>query len=212
MSAKDLLQKHLAECPLVAIIRGVTPDEAVAIGEAIYEGGIRIIEVPLNSPDPLQSIAGLAKAFKGRMVVGAGTVLRPEQVEMVASAGGTLIVSPNTNPAVIARAVSLGLVPAPGFATATEAFIAIGAGATHLKLFPAVTYGPGHVRQLKAVLPPTAVTWAVGGVGAGDFLDWWAAGVRAFGIGSELYKIGQSAEATFEKAKAVFEASEALPR
>ena len=206
------LEDALAACPVVAILRGVTPVEAVGIGEALYAAGLRAVEVPLNSPDPLQSIAELAKAFKGRMVVGAGTVLRPEQVEMVASAGGTLIVSPNTNPAVIARAMSLGLVPAPGFATPTEAFTAIAAGATHLKLFPAVTYGPGHVRQLKAVLPPAAVTWAVGGVGADHFLDWWTAGVRAFGIGSELYKVGQSAEATFEKAKAVFEASEALPR
>lgn len=206
------LEDALLACPAVAIIRGVTPPEVAAIGEALYAGGLRAVEVPLNSPDPIQSIAALSKAFKGRMVVGAGTVLRPEQVEMVAAAGGTLIISPNTNPAVIARAVSLGLTPAPGFATATEAFTAISAGATHLKLFPAVTYGPAHVRQLKAVLPPAVVTWAVGGVGAGDFLDWWAAGVRAFGIGSELYKVGQSAEATFEKAKTIFEASEGLPR
>jgi 2-dehydro-3-deoxyphosphogalactonate aldolase len=206
------LDDALSACPAVAIIRGVTPSEAVSIGEALYAGGLRAVEVPLNSPDPLQSISALAKAFKGRMVVGAGTVLRPEQVEQVAAAGGTLIVSPNTSTAVIARTVALGLVPAPGFATATEAFTAIAAGATHLKLFPAISFGPAYIRQLKAVLPTSAVPWAVGGVGVSAFLDWWTAGVRAFGLGSELYKVGQSAEATFEKAKAVFEASEALPR
>ena len=207
-----ILDDALNACPAVAIIRGVTPPEAVNIGEALYAGGLRAVEVPLNSPDPLQSISALAKAFKGRMVVGAGTVLRAEQVEAVAAAGGTLIVSPNTSASVIARTVALGLVPAPGFGTATEAFTAISAGATHLKLFPAVTFGPAYVKQLKAVLPRSAVVWAVGGVGVADFVDWWAAGVRAFGLGSELYKVGQSAEATFEKAKAVFEACEGLPR
>lgn len=205
------LAEALAECPVVAIIRGVTPDEVLGVAEALYAGGVRGVEVPLNSPNPLESISRLSRAFSDRMVVGAGTVLRPEKVSQVAAAGGRLIVSPNVSLSVIGRSLSLGLDPAPGFATATEAFQASDAGAKHLKLFPAVTYGPAHLRQLKAVLPPDVVVWAVGGVGAGDFADWWAAGARAFGLGGELYRAGQSAEDTFEKAKVVVDAAKALP-
>jgi 2-dehydro-3-deoxyphosphogalactonate aldolase len=204
------LDEALAACPAVAIIRGVKPDEAVAIGEALYSAGIRAVEAPLNSPDPLASIAALVKAFKGRMALGAGTVLSTEKVEQVQAVGGTLIVSPNTNPAVIRRSLALGLDPIPGFSTPTEAFSAIDAGARHLKLFPAATFGPGHVKQLRAVLPKSAVIWAVGGVGAGDFEAWWAAGARAFGLGSELYKAGQTPEETHEKALKVVRAASAL--
>lgn len=206
------LDEALAECPVVAIIRGVKPDEVVGIGEALFRAGIRGVEVPLNSPDPLTSISALVKAFAGRMAVGAGTVLSTEKVEQVHAVGGTLIVSPNTNPSVIRRSVALGLSPIPGFATPTDAFNAIEAGATHLKLFPAATYGSGHVKQLKAVLPPSAVVWAVGGVGAEAFEEWWTAGVRAFGIGSELYKPGQTVDETYEKAVRVVEASRSLAR
>ena len=173
------LEDALAASPMVAILRGVTPDEVVDISEALYEAGIRGIEVPFNSPDPLVSIERLSKHFGDRLVSGAGTVLTPQQVQQVADVGGKIIVSPNTNAAVIRKTVELGLYPAPGFATLSEAFTAIDAGATHLKLFPAVTYGTGHVRQMKAVLPKTAVVWAVGGVGAADMADWWAAGCRA---------------------------------
>jgi 2-dehydro-3-deoxyphosphogalactonate aldolase len=205
------LDEALAECPVVAIIRGVTPAEALAHAEALHAAGIRAVEVPLNSPDPLESIQALAHAFADRMVVGAGTVLRADKVSLVAAAGGRIIVAPNVVPSVIGRALSLHLDPAPGFSTATEAFTACDAGARHLKLVPAVTYGPGHMRQLKAVLPPEALVWAVGGVGAADFADWWAAGCRAFGLGGELYRAGQSPEQTFEKAKTVVDAARALP-
>jgi 2-dehydro-3-deoxyphosphogalactonate aldolase len=204
------LDDALAVCPAVAIIRGVKPDEALAVVQALYDGGLRAVEVPLNSPDPFESIRRIAEAFGGRMAVGAGTVLHPGQAGQVKDAGGVLIVSPNTNPAVIARAVALGLVPIPGFATATEAFAALDAGARHLKLFPASTYGPGHVRQIRAVLPPDAVMWAVGGVGVPDMAEWWKAGVRAFGLGSELYKPGMPNDEVGLRARAVVKAIAAL--
>jgi 2-dehydro-3-deoxyphosphogalactonate aldolase len=204
------LVEALAECPVVAIVRGVRPDEVLAHGQAIYDAGIRGVEVPLNSPEPIESIQRLAKAFKGRMAVGAGTVLTAERVEAVAKAGGRLIVSPNTSPEVIRRAVELGLDAAPGFATATEAFAALDAGARHLKLFPAATYGTVHLKQLRAVLPSRAVVWAVGGVGPDSMAEWWDAGARAFGLGGELYRAGQSVADTAEKARKVVEAARAL--
>lgn len=204
------LDDALAECPVVAIVRGIRPDEALDHAEALYAGGVRGIEVPLNSPEPLESIRRLAEAFHGRMAVGAGTVLTAERVEAVAAAGGRIIVSPNTFPEVIRKAVALRLDPAPGFATASEAFAALDAGARHLKLFPAVTYGPGHLKQLKAVLPAEALVWAVGGVGPDSMADWWAAGARAFGLGGELYRAGQSVGETAEKATRVVAAARAL--
>lgn len=194
------LDDALAECPIVAIVRGIRPDEVLGHAESLFAAGVRGIEVPLNSPDPLESIRRLAEAWGGRMVVGAGTVLHSEEVDAVATAGGTLIVSPNTKAAVISRSVELGLDPAPGFATATEAFQALELGARHLKLFPAVTYGPGHLKQLQAVLPASAVLWAVGGAGPDNMGAWWAAGARAFGLGGELYKPGQSVAETAAKA------------
>ncbi|MFI4965676.1 MAG: 2-dehydro-3-deoxy-6-phosphogalactonate aldolase [Caulobacterales bacterium] len=204
------LDDALAECPVVAIVRGVRPDEVLDHAKVLYVAGVRGVEVPLNSPDPLDSIRKLADAFGDRMVVGAGTVLRAELVEAVAQAGGRLIVAPNTSTEVIRRAVALGLDPAPGFATATEAFAALDAGARHLKLFPAVTYGPGHLKQLKAVLPPTAVIWGVGGVGPDSMQAWWTAGARAFGLGGEIYRAGQSVAETAEKAARVVAAARAL--
>lgn len=201
----------MAASPVVAILRGVTPHEAVEIAEALYEGGLRAVEVPLNSPEPLESIYRIATAFAGRMAVGAGTVLTPEDVDAVKDAGGTIIVSPNTNPAVIRRALELGLDAAPGFSTPTEAFTAVEAGARYLKLFPAVSFGPAHVKQIKAVLPPEIEVWAVGGVGPTNMAEWWAAGARGFGLGSEVYRAGQSAEETLVKAKAAFEAAAKLP-
>lgn len=204
------LDDALAECPLVAILRGVRPDEARAHTDALYRAGLRAVEVPLNSPEPLASIRTLADGFGALMAVGAGTVLTPEAVDDVARAGGTLVVAPNTAPEVIRRAATLGLDPAPGFATATEAFVALNAGARHLKLFPAATYGPGHLRQLRAVLPPEAVVWAVGGVGAEDLQAWWAAGARGFGIGGEIYRPGQTPAETAEKALRLVTAARAL--
>jgi 2-dehydro-3-deoxyphosphogalactonate aldolase len=204
------LQDALDECPVVAILRGVKPTEVLEITEALFEAGVRGVEIPLNSPEPLESIRRLSRTWSDRMICGAGTVLNPAAVDAVADAGARIIVAPNTDPAVIRRAVELGLDPAPGFATPTEAFLALEAGARHLKLFPAVTLGPAHLRQLKAVLPPEAVIWAVGGAGAEQMADWWAAGARAFGIGSELYKPGQTAVETAEKARRVIAAARAL--
>jgi 2-dehydro-3-deoxyphosphogalactonate aldolase len=204
------LNDALAECPVVAIIRGVRPEEAVDHAQALFDGGVRGVEVPLNSPEPLESIRRIVEAFEGRMAIGAGTVLTPERVDAVQDAGGRIIVSPNTNTAVIRRSGDLGLDPAPGFASATEAFAAYEAGARHLKLFPAVTYGVAHLRQLKAVLPPDAVVWAVGGVGPDAMGDWWAAGARAFGVGGELYRPGQSVADTAQKASRIVAAVKAL--
>ena len=195
------LDDALADCPIVAILRGVTPNEVVGIAEALFEAGVRAIETPLNSPSPLDSIARLAEVGRGRMVIGAGTVLSLGEVEGVAKAGGALCVSPNTDAAVIAAAVGRGLTSVPGFATATEAFIAIAAGARHLKLFPAATYGPSHLKALKSVLPASVKVLAVGGVGPAEMAAWRAAGAAGFGLGSELYRPGQSAEETFEKAR-----------
>lgn len=200
------LDDALAELPVVAIARGLQPAEAAAHGEAFLAGGVRVLEVPLNSPQPLESIRRLADAMAGRMVIGAGTVLRAEDVDAVCEAGGTLIVSPDTNPAVIARAVALGLDPAPGFATATDAFAAIRAGARRLKLFPAVTYGHAHLKQLKAVLPPDVQVWAVGGVGPADLAGWRAAGASGFGIGSEIYRPGQTPADSEARARAFADA------
>lgn len=203
------LDAALGACPIVAILRGVRPDEATDQVAALFDAGIRVVEVPLNSPRPLESIAAIATAFEGRMAVGAGTVLTAEDVRAVAGAGATFTVAPNTDPAMIRAALALGLDPAPGFATATEAFAAYGAGARRLKLFPAATYGVGHLRQLTAVLPPDAQVWAVGGVGPDSFAAWWDAGAAGFGVGGELYRAGQDATTTAAKAATAVAAAKA---
>ena len=197
------LDEALAECPVAAILRGVTPEEIEDVAAALYAAGIRVVEIPLNSPRPLESLGRLTAAFGDRMVCGSGTVLTLEEVEAVAAAGGRLAVSPNTQASVIARALELGVEPVPGFATATEAFSALAAGARHLKLFPAATYGPGHLAQLRAVLPASATVWAVGGVGAASVAAWRTAGAAAFGIGSDLYRPGLSAEDVRTRAGAI---------
>jgi 2-dehydro-3-deoxyphosphogalactonate aldolase len=204
------LEAALEACPVVAIVRGILPEEVLDHAEALYGAGIRAVEVPLNSPDPIVSVGKLATTFGARMTVGAGTVLSAAQVDAVAAADGRFIVSPNTQPQVIRRAVELGLDPVPGFATPTEAFAALEAGAWRLKLFPATTYGPGHVKQIKAVLPDRVVICAVGGVGADQMGDWWAAGARAFGLGGEIYRPGQSPAETAEKAVRVVAAAQRL--
>jgi 2-dehydro-3-deoxyphosphogalactonate aldolase len=197
------LDQAMDELPLVAIIRGVKPSEAVAIGEALYSEGVRIIEVPLNSPDPLHSIEALAAAFAGRAVIGGGTLLTTKDVEHVYGAGGQIAVSPNTDPDVIACAVDIGMNPMPGFGSCSDAFQAIKAGARYLKLFPAVTYGYAHLKQLKAVLPPEVVVAPVGGVGPQHIADWWAAGARGFGIGGEIYRPGETPDQVAAKARAL---------
>ena len=178
----------LAEMPLVAILRGVTPARIEGIAEGLFGAGFRAIEVPLNSPEPLKSIALLAKQFGDRCLTGAGTVLAPEDVDRVAEAGGKLLVTPNTNPAVIARGVEKGLTVMPGFYTPSEGFAAVDAGARYLKLFPASSGGIGHLQAMLAVLPKTVPVYAVGGVGAGNMSEWRKAGAAGFGLGSDLFK------------------------
>jgi 2-dehydro-3-deoxyphosphogalactonate aldolase len=197
-----LLQQFLDECPLVAIIRGVTPAEVEAIGDAIYEGGIRIIEVPLNSPDPLESIERLASRFGERVLVGAGTVLRPGEVGEVKRVGGRLVVSPDTNVDIIAASAQAGLVSSPGFFTPSEAFAAIRAGANALKLFPAEAATPAVLKAQLAVIPGDIPVMAVGGIKPDNMGPWLDAGAKGFGLGSGLYKPGQSATETLEKARA----------
>lgn len=181
-------------CGIIAILRGVRLEEVVAIGDALFGAGVRIVEVPLNSPEPFRSIAALAARFNGRMIVGAGTVLDPESVDRVKSAGGQISVSPDCNPEVIARAVERNIVPLPGVFTPTEAFAAIRAGARHLKLFPAEAASPKTVKAWKAVLPRDVGLYAVGGVTPANMKDWAEAGCAGFGIGSNIYKPGMSAD------------------
>lgn len=201
MGAKELFGKFLGECPLIAIIRGVTADEAEAIGEAIYEAGIRIVEVPLNSPDPLMSIEKLARRLGDKALVGAGTVLRPEQVADVKKAGGRIIVSPDTNIEVVAAAAEAGLVSSPGYFTPSEAFAAIRAGATALKLFPAEAASPSVLRAHLAVIPRDVPIIIVGGVKPDNMRPWIEAGAAGFGLGSGLYRPGQSAAETLDRAR-----------
>lgn len=178
----------LASLPIVAILRGVTPKRIEGVAEAIFAAGIRAIEVPLNSPDPFQSIEILAKHFEGRALTGAGTVLNTSDVDRVAAAGGKLMVTPNTNPAVIAHGVSRGLTVMPGFFSPSEAFAALDAGARILKLFPASSGGIGHLKAILAVLPKDVPVYAVGGAGASNMKEWRAAGAAGFGLGSDLFK------------------------
>lgn len=202
MSAKELLHRYLDECPLVAIIRGVTPADAEVVGDAIYEAGMRIIEVPLNSPEPLKSIELLADKFGDRMLVGAGTVLNAHQVADVKSAGGRIIVSPNANLAVVSATAAAGLVASPGYFTPTEAFAAIDAGATALKLFPAEAASPAVLKAQLAVIPKDIPVMVVGGVKPDNMRPWLDAGAAGFGLGGGLYQPGQSAGETLEKARA----------
>jgi len=201
MSAVEDFRRYFAECPLVAIIRGVTPADAEAIAGALYEGGIRIIEVPLNSPQPLESIRIIAGKFGNRALVGAGTVLDPDDVAKVKDAGGRLIVSPNTDIPVIEAAVAAGMVSSPGYFTPSEAFDAILAGAHSIKLFPAEAASPKVVKSQKAVLPKDVPLIVVGGVTPESIPGWLDGGADGFGLGGGLYKPGQDAQTTLERAR-----------
>lgn len=198
-------QKILDETPLVAILRGITPGEIPDVGEVLVEAGFKAIEVPLNSPDALRSIDLLIKKYGDSICCGAGTVLSVREVTAVAEVGGNLIVSPDTNPDVIAKTIELGLLSMPGFATATEAFSALGAGASALKVFPAETYGVAHVRALKAVLPKNSQLYAVGGVSPDNMIRWFDAGANGVGFGSNLYKPGMAVEETQRAAQLIVE-------
>jgi 2-dehydro-3-deoxyphosphogalactonate aldolase len=200
------LNEALADCGIISILRGVTPDEVNTVGDALYAAGIRIVEVPLNSPDPFTSINKLAKHFGPRMVVGAGTVLSVQDVNQLKETGGSISVSPDCNPATIARAIELGLDPLPGVFTPTEAFAAIRAGAQHLKLFPAEVASPQTVKAWRAVLPRHVQVHAVGGVTPNNMAEWLACGVQGFGIGSSLYKQGMSMDAVSQSATTLVKA------
>lgn len=191
-----------ARCPLIAILRGVKPDEVEAIGDALVEAGFTLIEVPMNSPDPLDSIARLARRLEGRAVVGAGTVLTEGQVEQVRAVGGTMVISPNANARVIAASAEAGMVSLPGVVTPTEAFAAIEAGATALKLFPAEGSSPQVLKAMRAVLPKDMRLLPVGGIAPDNMGPWRDAGAAGFGLGSALYKPDFTAAEVGARAKA----------
>jgi len=187
---------------LIAILRGLRPDEATDIAAALIEAGITRIEVPMNSPDPLDSIARMVAGFGGRAMFGAGTVLTPTQVCEVAATGAKMIVSPNFDPRVVAATKAAGLLSYPGVLTPSECFAALGVGADGLKIFPAFQMGIAGLKALRAVLPHDVQVFMVGGVGASNFADWIAAGATGFGLGSALYAPGDTAEQVSEKARA----------
>jgi 2-dehydro-3-deoxyphosphogalactonate aldolase len=192
MTIRARFETAFATCPLVAILRGLTPEEAPAIGDALTDSGFTLVEVPLNSPEALRSVAILADRLAGRALVGAGTVLTPREVEAVAAAGGTLVVSPNTDAAVIGATVAAGLISLPGYQTPTEAFAALAAGATALKLFPADVATPLALKAHRAVLPAGTRVLAVGGVTPASIAGWRQASADGFGLGSNLYRPGKA--------------------
>lgn len=202
MTALERFTSHLATCPLVAIVRGITPTKAEAVGAALIEAGIRVIEVPLNSPDPLASIALLAARFGQEATIGAGTVLDPHDVARVIDAGGSIIVSPNVDLQVIAATATAGLVSAPGYFTPSEAFAALKAGAHVLKLFPAEGASPAVLKAQRAVLPRHVPVLMVGGITPDNMAAYLEAGANGFGLGSGLYSPGRSAIEVGERARA----------
>jgi 2-dehydro-3-deoxyphosphogalactonate aldolase len=194
------LTDWLKRCPLVAILRGVTPDEVEPIVAALEREGIAIVEVPLNSPHPIESIRRLAARFGERLLIGAGTVMTPAQVELVWGAGGRLIVTPHADIRIVHAAKESGLVALPGILTPTEAFAALHAGADGLKLFPAEVTGPTFLRAIRAVLPGATAVLPVGGIDAGNMRPWLDAGAAGFGLGSSIYRPGDDAAAVAAKA------------
>jgi 2-dehydro-3-deoxyphosphogalactonate aldolase len=194
------------ELPLIAILRGITPQEVGDHVQTLRNAGFDAIEIPMNSPDWQQSIGDTVKKFGDRALIGAGTVLQPAQVEELAALGGQLVVTPNTQPAVIRRAVALGMTVCAGCATASEAFNALEAGAQALKIFPSVSFGPDYIKALKAVLPPQIPVFAVGGITPENLHLYLAAGCVGAGLGGDLYRAGQSVERTAQQAAAFVQA------
>jgi 2-dehydro-3-deoxyphosphogalactonate aldolase len=204
------LASRLRKCPFAAILRGVQPTEVEGIGEALTEVGIEIIEVPLNSPDPISSIERLARRVGNRAMVGAGTVLRKQDVAAVAGAGGSLIVMPHADAEIVREAKLHALSALPGFATPTEAFAMIGAGADALKLFPAEAASPAVLKSLRAVLPKDMPILPVGGIDETSLSGWIAAGAGGFGVGSSLYKPGRTAAEVRRRGQALMDALRAV--
>lgn len=200
------MRTWMERCPLIAILRGIQPVEAESIGDALEEAGVRIVEVPFNSPDPLQSITTLARAFGDRMLVGAGTLTDPAQVAQVADAGGKLIVTPHAELLVVRAAKDAGLFAVPGFFNPTEAFALLKAGADAIKLFPAEVLGPPMLKALKAVLPKGTLVVPVGGISDKSIPQWIAAGANGFGAGSSIYMLGDDAKTVQQKAKRLLDA------
>ena len=201
---------HLERMPLIAILRGITPQDGEAVGAALIDAGLTIIEVPLNSPSPFVTIESLATRFGGQALIGAGTVLAPDDVDRLRDAGGRLVVMPHADAEVVGRAKSLGLFCAPGFATPTEAFRMIAAGADALKLFPAEGASPAVLKSMRAVLPRDMAIMPVGGIGRENLETWWKAGARGFGIGSSLYRPGDKASVVADRARALVAAMTSL--
>lgn len=194
---------------IIAILRGIRPEEAETHVEALIAAGVTTIEVPLNSPDPFDSIGRILKRFGAEATIGAGTVLDPAEVELLAGMGAHIVVSPNCDPAVIAATRAAGLQSWPGVFTPTECFTALKAGATGLKFFPATLIGPAGLAAIKAVLPKATPLYAVGGAGADNFASWFRAGATGFGIGTALYRPGQDVAATAAAARRIMEAYDA---
>jgi len=200
------LRHWLTQCPLIAILRGVTPDEVTAVGEALARERIVIVEVPLNSPQPVDSIGRLARAFGDRLLIGAGTVMTTAQVSEIAAAGGKLIVTPHADATIVRAAKQQGLLTVPGCFTPTEAFTMLAAGADALKLFPAEAASPAVLRALQAVLPTNAASLPVGGIDAANIAGWREAGAAGFGIGSAIYRPGDSPAVVAAKARGLVSA------
>jgi 2-dehydro-3-deoxyphosphogalactonate aldolase len=203
----DGITPWLQRCNLIAILRGIRPEEAVAITHALEQAGLAIVEVPLNSPDPLRSIAALARAFGDRLLIGAGTVMTPQDVAAIAQAGGRLIVTPHADATVVRAAKRHGMLAVPGFFTPAEAFAMLQSGADALKLFPAEGASPAMLKAMRAVLPPGTQVLPVGGIDSATIPPWLAAGAAGFGVGSSIYKPGDDAATVAAKARSLLEST-----
>lgn len=200
------ISEQIEKMPVIAILRGLRSEEALQMGQTLIAAGVHVIEIPLNSPEPLESIRIMSEAFGNQAWIGAGTVLTPEDVQNVKKAGGELIVSPNTDQAVIRHTVALGMASFPGVLSPTEAFAAVAAGTKFIKIFPVNTIGVGYIKSLKSVLPKDITVCAVGGVEASNVHHWLSVGANVLGIGSGIYKAGDTVETVRLKATQIVSA------